>query len=138
MMDTQETEERPDQDWQTVRDASRRLEHITATVKVTLGTALQELPPDCVGPSVVHAAGLTTTENKDTYVKVRTEQNLIEVDSYRPTAIEKFIRLRQVSITGTQHPVLTNQTNGTNTVKGVIHGIQCAVTEEELEREVEV
>ncbi|KAH7931791.1 hypothetical protein HPB49_025905 [Dermacentor silvarum] len=139
MMDTRETEERSDQDWQTVRDASKRLEeHITIIVKVTDGTALQELPPDCVGPSVVHAAALTTTEKKDTYVKVRTVQNLIAVDSYRPTAIEKLLRIRQISIMGTQHPVLTYQANGTNTVKGVIHGIQCAVTEEELEREVEV
>ncbi|KAH7941071.1 hypothetical protein HPB49_009761 [Dermacentor silvarum] len=139
MMDTRETEERSDQDWQTVRDASKRLEeHITIIVKVTDGTALQELPPDCVGPSVVHAAALTTTEKKDTYVKVRTVQNLIAVDSYRPKAIEKLLRIRQISIMGTQHPVLTYQVNGTNTVKGVIHGIQCAVTEEELEREVEV
>ncbi|KAH7941317.1 hypothetical protein HPB49_012189 [Dermacentor silvarum] len=139
MMDTRETEERSDQDWQTVRDASKRLEeHITIIVKVTDGTALQELPPDCVGPSVVHAAALTTTEKKYTYVKVRTVQNLIAVDSYCPTAIEKLLRIRQISIMGTQHPVLTYQANGTNTVKGVIHGIQCAVTEEELEREVEV
>ncbi|KAH7967060.1 hypothetical protein HPB49_022083 [Dermacentor silvarum] len=133
MMDTRETEERSDQDWQTVRDASKRLEeHITIIVKVTDGTALQELPPDCVGPSVVHAAALTTTEKKDTYVKVRTVQNLIAVDSYRPTAIEKLLRIRQISIMGTQHPVLTYQANGTNTVKGVIHGTQCAVTEKNL------
>ncbi|KAH7973935.1 hypothetical protein HPB49_007310 [Dermacentor silvarum] len=139
MMDMQETEERPDQDWQTVRDASRRLEeHITIIVKVTDGTAFQELLPDCFGPSVVHAVALTTTEKKDTYVKVRTVQSLIAVDSYRPTAIEKLLRIRQVSIMGTQHPVLTYQANGTYTVKGVIHGTQCAVTEKELEREVEV
>ncbi|KAH7933917.1 hypothetical protein HPB49_019077 [Dermacentor silvarum] len=38
----------------------------------------------------------------------------------------------------TPHPVLTYQANSTNTVTGVFHGIQCAVTDEELEREIDV
>ncbi|KAG0445376.1 hypothetical protein HPB47_016104 [Ixodes persulcatus] len=136
-MDTEEIA--TGQDWEVVGATIQRLEeHITVIIKLTDGTDLSKLPPDAIGRSLVQAAALTTAEKRDTYVKVRAIQNLIAIDTYRTTAAEKFLHLRQILVLNKQHPILAYKTSGNNTVKGIIHGIQMSVPDEEIQHELEI
>ncbi|KAG0437226.1 hypothetical protein HPB47_017546 [Ixodes persulcatus] len=136
-MDTEEIA--TGQDWKVVGAPIQRLEeHITVIIKLTDGTDLSKLPPDAIGRSLAQAAALTTAEKRDTYVKVRAIPNLIAIDTYRTTAADKFLYLRQILVLNKQHPILAYKTSGNNTGKGVIYGIQMSVPDEEIQHELEI
>ncbi|CAN7937457.1 unnamed protein product [Ixodes hexagonus] len=128
-----------EQDWRPVKAPDQRLkDHVTVIMKFTDGTALGTLPPDTIGTTVLQAAGLNSAERKDTFIKVRAIQNLIAIDTYRQSAAEKILRLRQAQINGQSRPILVYQASGKDTVKGVIHGIQVSVPDEVIQRTLDV
>ncbi|KAG0432917.1 hypothetical protein HPB47_020379 [Ixodes persulcatus] len=136
-MDTKEIA--TEQDWKVVGAPNQRFEeHISLIIKLTDGTDLSKLPPDAIRQSLLQAAALTTAEKRDTYVKVRAIPNLIAIDTYRTTAAEKFLHLRQILVLNKQHPILAYKTSGNNTVKGVTHGIQMSVPDEDIQHELEI
>ncbi|CAN7990269.1 unnamed protein product [Ixodes hexagonus] len=132
-------ESQSEQEWQPVKAPDQRLkDHVTVIMKFTDGTALGTLPPDTIGSTVLQAAGLNSAETKDTFTKVRAIQTLIAIDTYRQSAAEKILRLRQTQINGQSRPILVYQANGKDTVKGVIHGIQVSVPDEVIQRTLDV
>ncbi|XP_040069922.1 uncharacterized protein LOC120842810 [Ixodes scapularis] len=136
-MDTEEIA--TEQVWKVVGAPNQGLEeNITVIITLTDGADLSKLPPDAIERSLVQAAALTTTEKRDTYVKVRAVPNRITIDTYRTHAGEIFLRLRQILVLNKQHPILAYKTSGNNTVKGVIHGIRMSVPDEEIQQELEI
>ncbi|CAN8002593.1 unnamed protein product [Ixodes pacificus] len=135
-MDTQETPS--EQEWRLVGSDQRLKDNITVVMKFTDGTALGTLPPDTIGNSVLQAAGLNSAERKDTFIKIRTIQNLIAIDTYRQSAAEKILRLQEVQMHGQTRNLIVYQASGKDTIKGVINGIQVSVPDEIIQRSLEV
>ncbi|CAN7976004.1 unnamed protein product [Ixodes persulcatus] len=135
-MDTQEAPS--EQEWRLVGSDQRLKDNITVVMKFTDGTALGTLPPDTIGNSVLQAAGLNSAERKDTFIKIRTIQNLIAIDTYRQSAAEKILRLQEVQMHGQTRSLIAYQASGKDTIKGVINGIQVSVPDEIIQRSLEV
>ncbi|KAM7305315.1 hypothetical protein ISCGN_015212, partial [Ixodes scapularis] len=135
-MDTQETPS--EQEWRLVGPDQRLKDNITVVMKFTDGTALGTLPPDTIGSSVLQAAGLNSAERKDTFIKIRTIQNLIAIDTYRQSAAEKILRLQEIQMHGQTRSLIVYQASGKDTIKGVINGIQVSVPDEIIQRSLEV
>lgn len=92
-------------------------------MKLTDGTVLETFPPDTIGDSVLQAAGLNSAERKDTFIRIRTIQNLIARYTYRQPAAETILRLEEVQIHAQTPSIIFNQASGKDTIKGVINGI---------------
>ncbi|KAG0411927.1 hypothetical protein HPB47_010953 [Ixodes persulcatus] len=136
-MDTQETPS--EQECQLVGVSDQRLkDHITVIMRFTECTALGTLPPDTIGNSVLQAAGLNSAERKDTFIKIRTIQNLIAIDTYRQSAAEKILRLQEVQIHGETRSMIVYQVSGKDMIKEVINDIQVSVPDEIIQRSLEV
>lgn len=90
----------------------------TVIVKFQDGTDVSKLPTAYVSAAVTNAAGLSSTEKMDTYVKVRPTQNLIAADTYRPTAQAKLLALQEITMEDGSHPVRTYLAAPGTTSKG--------------------
>ncbi|KAG0418507.1 hypothetical protein HPB47_004790 [Ixodes persulcatus] len=77
----------------TVGTALRQLHNTTIIVKLSDDINLGSLDTHMIGADVVQATGLNTIERKGTCIKVRTIQNLLAIDTYRPSAEAKLIAL---------------------------------------------
>lgn len=131
--------ENMDQGWIIAGNTAARYDaHVTIIVKLTDGTNIAALSPHEVGARILDTVGLTRAERSDTYLKVRTIQNLIAIDTYRPSAEKKILQLTQVNIAGTTRPARAYLATSQANTKGVVHGIPASVPEEEFQRELEV
>ncbi|KAG0422270.1 hypothetical protein HPB47_001893 [Ixodes persulcatus] len=126
-MDTQET--LSEQEWRLVGSDQHLKDNITVVMKFTDGTALGTLPPDTIG---------NNAERKDTFIKIRTIQNRIAIDTYRQSAAEKILRLQEVQMHGQRRSLIVYQASGKDEIKGVINGIQVSVPDEIIQRSLEV
>ncbi|CAN7981026.1 unnamed protein product [Ixodes pacificus] len=135
-MDTQETPS--EQEWRLVGSDQRLKDNNTVVMKFTDGTALGTFPPDTIGNNVLQATGLNSAERKDTFIKIRTIQNLIAIDTYRQSAAEKILRLQEVQMHGQTRSLIVYQASGKDSIKGVINGIQVSVPDEIIQRSLEV
>ncbi|KAG0414408.1 hypothetical protein HPB47_008442 [Ixodes persulcatus] len=81
-------------------------------------------------------AQLTKQERLDTFIKLRAPQNLIAIDTYRPTAAEKIMALQHIAIQDKLHPLSTYIANDPNNARAVIHGIPLDVTDATIKEEL--
>ncbi|KAG0442810.1 hypothetical protein HPB47_015600 [Ixodes persulcatus] len=125
-------------EWQTVGTAPRQPHTTTIIVKLSDNINLGSVDTHMLGADVLHAAGLNTIERKDTYIKVRTIQNLLAIDTYRPSAETKLLALKTVHIQGKQHEIRTYKANDPANARGVVHGIPATLSEEEIRNTLEV
>ncbi|KAG0422686.1 hypothetical protein HPB47_001511 [Ixodes persulcatus] len=125
-------------EWQTVGTAPRQPHTTAITVKLSENINLGSVDTHMLGADVLHAAGLNTIERKDTYIKVRTIQNLLAIDTYRPSAETKLLALKTVHIQGKQHEIRTYKANDPANARGVVHGIPATFSEEEIRNTLEV
>ncbi|KAG0410943.1 hypothetical protein HPB47_011946 [Ixodes persulcatus] len=102
----------------------------TTTIIVKLSDNINLGSVDTHGADVLHAAGLNTIELKDTYIKVRTIQNLLAIDTYRPSAESKLFALKTVHIRRKQREIRTYKVNDPANARGVVHGIPATLSEE--------
>ncbi|KAG0424687.1 hypothetical protein HPB47_028096 [Ixodes persulcatus] len=110
--------------------ATHYTNYVTIIVKFTDGLNLAALPHHEIGDRIIEAASLTSNEHSDTYIKVRDIQNLVAIDTYRPTVERKLLQLQQVSLADAARPVRTYLTVSAANARGVIHGIQPHISEE--------
>ncbi|KAG0432791.1 hypothetical protein HPB47_020508 [Ixodes persulcatus] len=125
-------------EWQTVGTAPRQPHTTTIIVKLSDDINLGSVDTHMLGADVLHAAGLNTIERKDTHIKVRTIQNLLAIDTYRPSAETKLLALKTVHIQGKQHEIRRYKANDPANARGVVHGIPATLSEEEIRNTLEV
>lgn len=112
---------------------------INATIiaKITDGTDVGSLPQGIMATAIMNAANLNIAERRDTYFKIRTQQNIVVIDTYRKTAQDKLLRVEEVVLEDGPHPANTYLAAPDATCKGVVHGIAAGTTEEELREHLE-
>ncbi|KAG0426759.1 hypothetical protein HPB47_026156 [Ixodes persulcatus] len=76
------------------------------------------------------AAALTKQECADTYFKLRAPQNLLIVDSYRATTVQKIMTTQQIQVVGTTHSICAYVANAAENAREVIHGIPLDATDD--------
>lgn len=136
MTDTNETMEL---DWTLVGERTARYhENVTIIIKFTDGTDLSKLPQDEVGAALLQESSLNNAERKDTYVKIRKMQNVIAVDTYRPTAERKLLAVQSIQLDNKTHPVSSYMASSLADSKGVIHNIRPEISESELKKSLEI
>lgn len=125
-------------DWVTV--SYRREKDATSSTiiaKLTDGTDLESVPRGLLANAVMNAAGLNSVERRDTYFKPRPRQNLTVIDTYRKSAKDKILAIKQVSLEDGPHPFSAYTATPENSCKGVVHGISAETTEQELRQHLE-
>lgn len=128
-----------DTEWRPANgQATRYTNYVTIIVKFTDGLNLSALPHHEIGDRIIEAASLTSNEHSDTYIKVRDIQNLVAIDTYRPTVERKLLQLQQVSFADAAHPVRTYLAVSAANARGVIHGIQPHISEEVIRQKLQV
>lgn len=127
-----------DDDWVTVSyGRAKDVTSCTIVAKLTDGTDLESVPRGLLANAVMNAAGLNSAERRDTYFKPRPRQNLTVIDTYRKSAKDKILSIKQVSLEDGPHPFSAYTTTPENSCKGVVHGISAATTEQELRQHLE-
>ncbi|KAG0426217.1 hypothetical protein HPB47_026663 [Ixodes persulcatus] len=95
----------------------------TVVIKITDGLNLKETSHPKIGQAITLAAQFTPGERLETFFKVRDGPNLIAVDTYRPSAKSKLLRLTSINIDGVSKPTSTYLAIGRDQVRGVVHGL---------------
>ncbi|KAG0440190.1 hypothetical protein HPB47_016379 [Ixodes persulcatus] len=109
----------------------------TIIVKLTDNTNWASVSSTTIGQAVQQAAHLTKQECRDdTFIKLRSRQNLLAVDAYRDSAATKLLALQQLSLQGKLHPTNTYEANSPNNAQGVIHGVSLDLTDEAIHSEL--
>lgn len=118
--------------------ATRYTNYVTIIVKFTDGLNQATLPHHEIGDQIIEATSLTSNEHSDTYIKVRDIQNLVAIDTYRPTVERKLQQLQQVSLADAAHPVRTYLAVCAANARGVINGIQPHISEEVIRQKLQL
>ncbi|KAG0419201.1 hypothetical protein HPB47_004285 [Ixodes persulcatus] len=74
--------------------------------------------------AIATAARLTPTETNDTMVRLKPQQNLITVLTFRQSARDKILNTTTISIQDKPYQITAYEAASTQTCKGVIHGIE--------------
>ncbi|KAH9383994.1 hypothetical protein HPB48_025971 [Haemaphysalis longicornis] len=85
----------------------------------------------------MNAAGLNSAERRDTYFKPRPRQNLMVIGTYRKSAKDKTLAIKQVSLEDGPHLFSAYTATPENSCKGVVHEIYAETTEQELRQHLE-
>ncbi|KAM7315802.1 uncharacterized protein ISCGN_005585 [Ixodes scapularis] len=120
----------------TVALAPRQTTAMTIIMKTTDNFNLSTIPLIVISNQIRTTAQLTKQERLDTYIKLRAPQNLIAIDTYRPTAAEKIMALQHIAIQDKLHPLSTYIANDPNNARAVIHGIPLDVTDATIKEEL--
>ncbi|KAG0432773.1 hypothetical protein HPB47_020531 [Ixodes persulcatus] len=88
--------------------------------------------------AILNGARLTKLEQEDTYIRLRAPQNLLAIDTFRPTAHQKLLQLTNVTIDGESLETNSYVANDPLNARGVIHGITNEITDEYLSQHVRV
>ncbi|KAG0413619.1 hypothetical protein HPB47_020646 [Ixodes persulcatus] len=122
--------------WTPATPTSRLPSPRTIIVKLTDNTNWASVSPTTIGQAVQQAARLTKQESRDTFIKLRSRQNLLAVDAYRDSAATKLLALQTLSLQGKLHPANTYEANSPNNAQGVIHGLSLDLTDEAIHSEL--
>lgn len=124
-------------DWIVVGNNGARYDtHVTIIAKLTDGTKLAALSLHEVGARILDKIGFTSAERSDNYLKVCTVQNVIAIDTCRPTAEKKPLQLSNGNMAGATTPARTCLATSQANSKGVVHGIPASVLEDEFRRDL--
>ncbi|KAM7296917.1 hypothetical protein ISCGN_022072 [Ixodes scapularis] len=111
--------------WKSAPSAQKRLnQYQTVIIKPQTGIDLRQVPQTELGLAVITTAKLTTAERGETYIKVRNQQNLIAVDTYKPSARDKILLIESLPIQGRDHATRTYLAMNRDHARGVVHGVQ--------------
>ncbi|KAG0445119.1 hypothetical protein HPB47_020532 [Ixodes persulcatus] len=110
--------------WQTVGLAPRSAQAATIIIRFGSAIHLEKIDAHDLGAAILEAARLTPKEIGDTYVKVRSLQNLIAIDTYRTSAESKILALSSLTYQNVKLDVKSYKANNPNNARGVIHGIR--------------
>lgn len=111
--------------WKSAPSAQKRLnQYETVIIKPQTGIDLRQVPQTELGLAVITTAKLTTAERGETYIKVRNQQNLIAVDTYKPSARDKILLIESLPIQGRDHATRTYLAMNKDHARGVVHGVQ--------------
>ncbi|KAM7284950.1 uncharacterized protein ISCGN_031948 [Ixodes scapularis] len=111
--------------WKSAPSAQKRLnQYETVIIKPQTGIDLRQVPQTELGLAVITTAKLTTAERGETYIKVRNQQNLIAVDTYKPSARDKILLIESLPIQGRDHATRTYLAMNRDHARGVVHGVQ--------------
>ncbi|KAM7313936.1 hypothetical protein ISCGN_003723 [Ixodes scapularis] len=111
--------------WKSTPSAQKRLnQYETVIIKPQTGIDLRQVPHTELGLAVITTAKLTTAERGETYIKVRNQQNLIAVDTYKQSARDKILLIESLPIQGRDHATRTYLAMNKDHARGVVHGVQ--------------
>ncbi|KAH9363694.1 hypothetical protein HPB48_002027 [Haemaphysalis longicornis] len=82
--------------------------------------------------AILQTAGLAKLERNNTFIKLRASQNLLAIDTYCHTAVQKIISMQEVLINGKYYGVRSYVANDPSNARGVIHRIFTDVPDETL------
>lgn len=82
--------------------------------------------------------GFNKLEKSDIFINLRVSQNLLAIDTYRPTAEWKITAMQEVTLNGKCRGVRSYVANEPSNDRGVIHGIFTDVSDETLCAELHV
>ncbi|KAG0420817.1 hypothetical protein HPB47_003277 [Ixodes persulcatus] len=99
-------------------------------VKLTDNTNWASVSPTTIGQAVQQASRLTKQESRDTFIKLRSRQNLLAVNAYHATLRPPNSLLFKL------HPANTYEDNSPNNAQGVIHGVSLDLTDEAIHSEL--
>lgn len=95
--------------------------------------------PRSTSASPVQAVGgLNATESKDIYLKIRTTQNILAVDTYCCLDAAKLQELNNISVRGRAHGTTTYVTADSVNARGVFYGLPASVLNEQLQDIIEI
>ncbi|KAH9369610.1 hypothetical protein HPB48_010669 [Haemaphysalis longicornis] len=91
--------------WQFLSTAPRQAPSTTMVLKFLDNTNLCTLNFAHLCHALLQTAGLTKLKRNNTFIKLPASQNLLAIDTYRPTAVQKITSLQEVLINGKCHGV---------------------------------
>ncbi|KAH9374027.1 hypothetical protein HPB48_005296 [Haemaphysalis longicornis] len=124
--------------WQFPTTAPRQATSTTVVLKFLDNTNLSALNFAHLCHAILQTAGLTKLERNDTFIKLRASQNLLAIDTYRPTAVQKIVSMQEVLTNSKCHGVRSYVANDPSNARGIIHGIFTDVPDETLREELHI
>lgn len=123
----------PENIWTTVYASKKPItECLTIILRPQDGLSLNSLLPATLMEDIFQAAHLTPTEIKETILRTRNNQNIAAITTFRPSAHDKLLQLKQITVQGSPHPVTCYPSAPTNSCKGVVHGIPALTSTPQL------
>ncbi|KAG0430772.1 hypothetical protein HPB47_022387 [Ixodes persulcatus] len=137
-MDVQDSSTSRTTEWKLATPAPRQTKATTVVLKLTNNEHLASIGLAALTNALKMAAALTKQECADTYFKLRAPQNLLIVDSYRATAVQKIMTTQQIQVVGTTHSICAYVANAAENARGVIHGIPLDATDDFIKENLRV
>ncbi|KAG0409784.1 hypothetical protein HPB47_013113 [Ixodes persulcatus] len=111
--------------WKSTPSAQKILnQYETVIIKPQTGVDLRQVPQTELGLAVITTAKLTTAERGETYIRIRYQQNLIAVDTYKQSARDKLLLIESLPIQGRDHATHTYLAMNKDHARGVVRGVQ--------------
>ncbi|KAG0421980.1 hypothetical protein HPB47_002166 [Ixodes persulcatus] len=124
--------------WQFTSPAPKQPRSTTIIMKLANHVNITTLRFTSLCAAILDGARLTKFEQEDTYIRLRAPQNLLAIDTFRPTAHQKLLQLTNVTIDGESLETNSYVANDPLNARGVIHGITNEITDEYLSQHVRV
>lgn len=137
-MDVQDSSTSRTTEWKLATPAPRQIKATTVVLKLTNNEHLASIGLAALTNALKMAAALTKQECADTYFKLRAPQNLLIVDSYRATAVQKILTTQRIQVVGTTHSISAYVANAAENARGVIHGIPLDATDDIIKENLRV
>lgn len=124
--------------WTRVGPSAKEQTAITIITRLHPQLDLRQTDTQDLGLQILTAARLTRLERGDTYIKVRRQQNLIAIDTYRAGAAEKLLAVAEIDFKNSRLHLNSYRAVPSSHARGVIHGIPPSDADGQLRETVEL
>ncbi|KAM7314235.1 hypothetical protein ISCGN_004020 [Ixodes scapularis] len=124
--------------WTRVGPSAKEQTAITIITRLHPQLDLRQTDTQDLGLQILTATRLTRLERGDTYIKVRRQQNLIAIDTYRAGAAEKLLAVAEIEFKNSRLHLNSYRAVPSSHARVVIYGIPPSDADGQLRQTVEL